>query len=473
MGLPGENQMTTDLIRTSPDDPRLKKPILETFQEFPGNDQLARTSGWVLVWQGDVVGSALVRENGNSWHLRRLAVLEKFRGFGHGAKILNSIKAEAIRQNVTELTTVTSKKWQVMRAMIQKGGWLFAGARKAKRSEGIEEHWFLPFVDKPIRLVLVGANPRGRGAELAETVARLPNLATLVGVCDPDPDTRIHWQNLGIPAAKCLEDFLRLGIHVEGVLLAVPHFAYEACREICFRHQLAMFHEKPLACSLAELQDLTENLGKHQVPLVVGTQRRDHPSYVYFRELIRNDSISAIVVSMELGKTVPHSSWRAERNKAGGGALIDLGFHAVDLVHFLLGKSIDLVSCSLWSTDSLGNARPVMEGELESEARIMGRCGNTWVKIIINQGGKKSEIVEAVGKHRWHCDRTAILRNGQPIFACEGDWELAISGRIGRFVLDLRKWTSKFESWDHFSSLRIIEQAYSMPSQIGLGKRIS
>lgn len=106
-------------------------------------------------------------------------------------------------------------------------------------------------------------------------------------------------------------------------------------------HGLAMFHEKPLACTLFELQNLVAALGKTPVPLVVGTQRRDHPTYVYLKELIQNEEISTLSISMELGKSPTPGSWRGSRQESGGGALIDLGIHAVDLVHHLLGYSLN------------------------------------------------------------------------------------------------------------------------------------
>lgn len=460
-----------EVLKTSGTDARLYSPIFSAFNEFPEKNQLERTSGWLLTENGEVAASALVRETNGLWHIRRLAVLEKDRGKGFGAKIINAIEASARTQGVAELTTVTSKKWPVMRMMIQKKGWLFLKARKAKRSEGIDEHWFLPLVNSPIKVILVGANPKGRGGELAEAAAKLPSLVKLAGICDPDLNTRRYWTELGIDAAPSLGELLAQGVTAKAAMLALPHFAYEESRDACMKHGIAMFHEKPLACTLFELQNLVAALGKTPVPLVVGTQRRDHPTYVYLKELIQTEDISTLSISMELGKSSKPGSWRGSRQKSGGGALIDLGVHAVDLVHHLLGYSLELISCSLWVETENGKTRLALDGELETGASLIGRCGRTWVKIWVNRLGIKSETVEALGKNHWRCDRTSIIKNKELLFSCEGAWELALAGRIGQLVADINSKSSSFESWDHFSSLRIIEQAYAFPSQIGMGNR--
>lgn len=461
-----------DVLKIAGNDPRLSPPIFDAFKEYPGENQLDRTSGWILLDNGEVAGSALVRENGRTWHIRRLAVFEKYRGRGFGAKIVEAIEFHARSEEVAELTTVTSKKWPVMRMMIQKRGWLYLRARKSKRSEGVDELWFYPLVKSPVKVVLVGANPKGRGGELAEAIGKLPALVKLSGICDPDLETRKYWMKLGVETADSLGEILSRGVNANAAMLALPHFAYQESRETCIRNGIAMFHEKPLACSLFELQNLVESLEKNPVPLVVGTQRRDHPSYVYLRELIQSDDISSLSISMELGKPSSVGGWRGSRSKSGGGALIDIGFHAVDLVHHLVGFSMEIISCSIWVENQSGEIRPALDGELETAASIVGRCGRTWVKIWVNRRGKKSESVQVLGKNQWYCDRTSILRNNEVIFDCEGDWELALAGRIGQLVLDINSNSSSFESWDHFSSLRIIEQAYALPSQIGMGRGV-
>ena len=460
-----------EVLKTEGNDPRLYYPIFSAFNEYPEEKNLDRTSGWLLMESGEVAASALVREKGNLWHIRRLAVLEKHRGKGFGAKIINAIESCARTQGIAELTTVTSKKWPVMRQMIQKKGWLYSKARKSKRSEGIDEHWFLPLVNSPVKVILVGANPKGRGGELAGAIAKLPSLVKLVGICDLDSNYRNYWTELGVAAAPSLQDLLAQGVIAQAVMMALPHNVYEENRKICMSHGLAMFHEKPLACTLFELQNLVAALGKNPVPLVVGTQRRDHPTYVYLKELIQNEEISTLSISMELGKSPTLGSWRGSRQESGGGALIDLGIHAVDLVHHFLGYSLELVSCSLWVENESGKTRPALDCELETAASIIGRCGKTWVKIWVNRRGKKSESVEVIGKSHWLADRSLVSKNKEMLFTCEEDWELALSGRIGKLVADINSKSISFENWDHFSSLRIIEQAYALPTQIGMGSR--
>ena len=65
-----------EVLKTEGNDPRLYYPIFSAFNEYPEEKNLDRTSGWLLMENGEVAASALVREKGNLWHIRRLAVLE-------------------------------------------------------------------------------------------------------------------------------------------------------------------------------------------------------------------------------------------------------------------------------------------------------------------------------------------------------------------------------------------------------------
>lgn len=71
---------------------------------------------------------------------------------------------------------------------------------------------------------------------------------------------------LGVAAAPSLQELLAQGVIAQAVMMALPHFAYEENRKICMSHGLAMFHEKPLACTLFELQNLVAALGKRPYP---------------------------------------------------------------------------------------------------------------------------------------------------------------------------------------------------------------
>jgi len=323
-----------------------------------------------------------------------------------------------------------------MRRLLIRRGWAFVNAALGEHYNGVEEEWLLPLRGEPLRLVLVGANKEGRGGELYQAVLDLPSLVRLVGVCDSNPQVLQAWD--GVPSSTNIDDLLN-NVTADAAILALPHSAYKKVRPSCLKNNLGILHEKPLACELSELLELQDEMTSCHIPLVVGVQRRSHPSYIFLRRAFQEDPPHSLVVRISLGldlqelTTVGPSTaerWRDDIQRSGGGALIDIGYHAIDLVHFLLDAPLVTIACNLWVGD-----QPAKGGELETKATLVGRCGNTWVKIEVDRAGKKSESVIGVGREKWEADRERVLCNSEPQFSCPGSWDMATRGRIAEFVI--------------------------------------
>ncbi len=330
----------------------------------------------------------------------------------------------------------------------------------------------VPFARRPpLRVILVGANPRGRGGEWAKTLAQCPDLATLVGVCDNDHATRdafpdnlalgegtslpSGWREL--PRAATVSELLSR-VDADAAILAVPHLAYGSVRPECLRAGVGVLHEKPLACSLAEILQVQRQLTDHPVPLVVGVQRRSHPSYVELRRRLREATAETLAVHMALGlsESQAENGWRSDLRRAGGGSLIDIGYHAIDLVHFLLDAPLRLIACDLWR-----KGRPAREGELETRATLVGRCGTTWVRVTIDRCGTKAEHVEArAGERTLRADRVGLFDDGKIVIECPRAWDDADRSRLAELAEACSLPAAPVSLWDHLAVLQVIEEAY-------------
>ena len=132
--------------------------------------------------------------------------------------------------------------------------------------------------------------------------------------------------------------------NVRIVSVALPNFAHAEVVAEALRAAKHVLCEKPLALSAKagrELVALSRRPG-----VVSGT-------VFNFRRVPAIAEIAALVRSGEIGKPIhlliqfqseyaadpdlPHS-WRYVRDRAGGGALTDLGTHAIDLARFLCGE---------------------------------------------------------------------------------------------------------------------------------------
>jgi predicted dehydrogenase len=111
--------------------------------------------------------------------------------------------------------------------------------------------------------------------------------------------------------------------------------------------------EKPLANTVAEAEAMTEaaeRAAAKGIRSMVGFTYRRVPAISYARQLVAEGRLGEIrhvraqyLQDWIADPTAP-MSWRLEKEKAGSGALGDIGAHVVDMTQFITGQSIAGVS---------------------------------------------------------------------------------------------------------------------------------
>ena len=135
--------------------------------------------------------------------------------------------------------------------------------------------------------------------------------------------------------------------------------------------------EKPMANTLAEAEQMAAaaaDAARHGVLSMVGFTYRRVPAVSLARQLVAEGRIGEVrqvrcqYLQDWLADENTPGSWRTDKEKAGSGALGDIGAHIVDLTHFITGQRVAGVSGRL---DTLVSERPVAE----SFAGLSGRGG--------------------------------------------------------------------------------------------------
>jgi predicted dehydrogenase len=106
----------------------------------------------------------------------------------------------------------------------------------------------------------------------------------------------------------------------------------------------AIFIEKPLAKSFAEIAPLVDIISKNSNIVEIGFQLRTHPNLIKIHELSERQQLGQLytyraVVGQRLDKWRPDTDYRKSYSvsaKQGGGALLDL-IHEIDLINWLTG----------------------------------------------------------------------------------------------------------------------------------------
>lgn len=138
--------------------------------------------------------------------------------------------------------------------------------------------------------------------------------------------------------------------------------------------------EKPLANTVAQAQamaDAAERAAEHGVRAMVGFTYRRVPAIALARRLVADGRIGEVrhvrAQYLQDWITDPQApmSWRLEKERAGSGALGDIGAHIVDLTQYITGERITRVTALL---ETFVKQRPLPEAP--SAARLGGESGN-------------------------------------------------------------------------------------------------
>jgi myo-inositol 2-dehydrogenase / D-chiro-inositol 1-dehydrogenase len=187
----------------------------------------------------------------------------------------------------------------------------------------------------------------------ARALQHIPGV-TLSAVAEKDP-VRLAQAQEEYPAAQCYlsyEELLASG-NVEGVIVALPNALHVQAALSALQNDKHVYLEKPMATQLAEAASVLSEWRTRQVIGMVGFNYRFHPLY---QELARRMAASEIGELIVL-RTIFHTSsdqipaWKARR-ESGGGVLLDLASHHIDLVQMLTGESIISVSAKVRSKKS-------------------------------------------------------------------------------------------------------------------------
>ncbi|HKU38040.1 MAG TPA: Gfo/Idh/MocA family oxidoreductase [Polyangiales bacterium] len=169
--------------------------------------------------------------------------------------------------------------------------------------------------------------------------ALLESGARVAALCDADPTALDKARELA-PAARRVASFdALLREPLDGVVIATPSALHAEQSLRALEHGLPVFCQKPLGRNAAEVARVVEAARRSDRLLGVDF------SYRYTAAMQR---VAALVRSGELGRIYaaqlvfhnaygPDKPWFYDATLSGGGALMDLGSHLVDLALWVLG----------------------------------------------------------------------------------------------------------------------------------------
>ena len=149
---------------------------------------------------------------------------------------------------------------------------------------------------------------------------------------------------------------------VEVVHIVTPHHLHASQTIEAAEAGKHVLCEKPMALTIEDCECMIKTCRKNGVKLGIGFQNRHHPAHVEARRLISSGeagNIAFVTAQNNHGWMEFHlSGWRADPAMAGGGSLMGMGLHCVDLLRFLLAQEVEEVSAL---SDAKWIGKPVEE----------------------------------------------------------------------------------------------------------------
>ena len=216
---------------------------------------------------------------------------------------------------------------------------------------------------------------------------------------------------------------------IDMVDIVAPNYLH---RDMCIeaaRHGKMIYCEKPLGLNAEESLEIYREIKRCNVANAMAFNKRRWPAVVYAKQLIDGGLIGepvaihgAFMQSFALNKSLP-LTWKFQKEKTGGGAIIDIGCHLIDLTRFLMGdfdevcgmlrtnikqRPLPAAGRSLWGATVDENS-PMGEVEVDDTAVFLGKFKNGAVgnfevsRMASGMGdGMSFEIWGTEGAIRWN-----------------------------------------------------------------------
>ena len=166
----------------------------------------------------------------------------------------------------------------------------------------------------------------------------------LVAIADPDPQARRAGAALGANAHADMTAMLA-DPGVQAIYVATPNHLHRAGVEAAAAASIPVLCEKPMAATLADAEAMANSVRHSGVAYGTAFDQRHHPSHSAMRQAIAAGAIGTltairIVYACWVDDHFSADNWRADLARAGGGAMMDLAPHGLDLIDFLAAEPL-------------------------------------------------------------------------------------------------------------------------------------
>jgi predicted dehydrogenase len=197
--------------------------------------------------------------------------------------------------------------------------------------------------------------------------------------------------------------------HVDVVCISLPNNLHEAAVLLCCKHKKAVITTKPLGRNAAEAKRMLEAVEKAGIFNGYLEDLVYTPKFLKAFQSVKSGALGRILWSKSRETHPgPHSDWFWDIEQAGGGCILDLGCHCVEIGRHFIGKDIKPLEVMCWADtqvkpiDAEDHAIGLVKyengaigqfevswtfrGGLDLRDEVMGTEGTIWINNFLRTG---------------------------------------------------------------------------------------
>jgi predicted dehydrogenase len=196
---------------------------------------------------------------------------------------------------------------------------------------------------------------------------------------------------------------------VDVVCISLPNNLHEEAVMLCCKHKKSVMTTKPLGRNAEEAKRMLEAVEQAKIFNGYLEDLVYTPKFIKAHESVKNGALGRILwAKSRETHPGPHSDWFWDIEQAGGGCILDLGCHCVEITRSYIGKDIKPIEVMCWADtqvkpiDAEDHAIGLVKyengaigqfevswtfrGGLDLRDEVMGSEGTIWINNFLRTG---------------------------------------------------------------------------------------
>ncbi|MBU0768770.1 MAG: Gfo/Idh/MocA family oxidoreductase, partial [Proteobacteria bacterium] len=173
--------------------------------------------------------------------------------------------------------------------------------------------------------------------------------------------------------------------HVDAVVICTPNYLHYSIARACLEQSKHILCEKPVTTTVEDCENLLQMANSNALIFTVGHVRRFYPAVKRIKDIVAENAFGRLIDFDFREGTVfswpTVSGYIFNKEKAGGGVLMDIGVHLLDLLLWWLDDEPVAVD---YADDALGGLEAFVDINMTFSKGVTGRVRLSRLSVLRN-----------------------------------------------------------------------------------------